>query len=53
MLKAGGVPDATVMALVGHESLAMSSHHTQVGKDSLESAVASLPSFVAASPSEQ
>ena len=45
MLKAAGVPDATVMALVGHETLAMSSHYTHVGKESLESAVASLPSF--------
>jgi hypothetical protein len=33
------------MALVGHETLAMSSHYTHVGKESLESAVASLPSF--------
>jgi hypothetical protein len=28
LLKAAGVPDATVMALVGHETLAMSSHYT-------------------------
>jgi len=51
--KAAGVPDATVMALVGHETLAMSSHYTHVGKESLESAVSSLPSFVPASPPEQ
>jgi site-specific recombinase XerD len=48
LLKAAGVPDATVMGLVGHETLAMSSHYTQVGKKSLESAVASVPSFVPA-----
>jgi len=40
-----GVPDATVTALVGHETLAMSSPYTHVGKKSLESAVPSLPSF--------
>lgn len=45
LLNAAGVPDAIVMALVGHETLAMSSHCTHVGKESLESAVASLPSF--------
>jgi integrase len=53
LLKAAGVPDATVMALVGHETLAMSSHYTHVGKESLESAVASLPSFVPVPPSQQ
>jgi integrase len=50
LLKAAGVPDATVMALVGHKTLAMSSHYTHVGKESLESAVASLPSFVPVPP---
>lgn len=45
LLKAAGVPDATVMALVGHETLAMSSHRTHVGKESLESDVAKLPSL--------
>jgi hypothetical protein len=42
------VPDATVIALVGHETLAMSSHDTHVGTaslESLESAVASLLSL--------
>jgi hypothetical protein len=45
LLKAAGVLDATVRTLVGHETLAISSHYTHVGKESLVSAVGNLPSF--------
>ena len=42
-LKDAGIPDAVVMAIVGHESAAMSHHYTHVGKESLAKAAASLP----------
>jgi site-specific recombinase XerD len=35
LLKDAGVPDAVVMALVGHESSAMSHRYTHVGKEAL------------------
>lgn len=38
-----GVPDAVVMALVGHESAAMNQRYTHVGKESLAKAAAELP----------
>jgi hypothetical protein len=38
-----GVPDAVVMALVGHESTAMSHRYTHVGKEALARATRSLP----------
>jgi hypothetical protein len=37
------VPDAVVMALVGHESSAMSHRYTHVGKEALARAAESLP----------
>ena len=36
-------PDAVVMALVGHESAAMSARYTHVGKDALAKAAKTLP----------
>jgi integrase len=43
LLKDAGVPDAVVMALVGHESAAMSHHYTHVGKEALAKAAKTLP----------
>jgi integrase len=43
LLKDAGIPDAVVMALVGHESAAMSHRYTHVGKESLNRAAAALP----------
>ena len=43
LLKDAGIPDAVVMALVGHESAAMSHRYTHVGKDALAKAAKSLP----------
>jgi integrase len=43
LLKDAGVPDAVVMALVGHESAAMSHHYTHVGKEALNKAAGTLP----------
>jgi integrase len=43
LLKDAGVPDAVVMALVGHESAAMSHRYTHVGKEALARAAESLP----------
>jgi hypothetical protein len=43
LLVAAGVPDAVVMALVGHESAAMSHRYTHVGKEALSRAAKSLP----------
>jgi integrase len=43
LLKDAGVPDAVVMALVGHESAAMSHRYTHVGKEALARAAQSLP----------
>jgi integrase len=43
LLKDAGVPDAVVMALVGHTSAAMSHRYTHVGRESLEKAAAALP----------
>ena len=42
LLKHAGVPDAVVMALVGHESSAMSHRYTHVGKE-LARAAKTLP----------
>ena len=42
-LKAPASPDATVMALIGHESLLQSGHYTHVGHEELNRAVRSLP----------
>ena len=43
LLKDAGVPDAVVMALVGHESAAMSARYTHVGKEALAKAAGTLP----------
>jgi integrase len=43
LLKDAGIPDAVVMALVGHESSAMSDRYTHVGKEALVRAAESLP----------
>jgi integrase len=43
LLKDAGIPDAVVMALVGHESAAMSQRYTHVGKEALSRATRSLP----------
>ena len=43
LLKDAGVPDAVVMALVGHESSAMSMRYTHVGIDALTKAAETLP----------
>ena len=43
LLKDAGVPDAVVMALVGHNSAAMSRHYTHVGREALAKAAQSMP----------
>jgi integrase len=43
LLKDAGVPDAVVMALVGHESSAISHRYTHVGKEALARAAKTLP----------
>ena len=43
LLKDAGVADAVVMALVGHNSVAMSARYTHVGRDALARAAQSLP----------
>ena len=43
LLKDAGVPDSVVMALVGHESSAMSHRYTHVGKEALAKAAKTLP----------
>ena len=43
LLKDAGIPDAVVMAMVGHSSTAMSHRYTHVGKEALQRATQSLP----------
>jgi integrase len=43
LLKEAGVPDAAIMALIGHDSVAMSQHYTHVGRDALEKATNAFP----------
>jgi integrase len=43
LLKNAGIPDSVVMALVGHESAAMSRHYTHVGMEALSRAAETLP----------
>jgi integrase len=43
LLKDAGIPDAVVMALVGHESAAISQRYTHVGLEALQRAAESLP----------
>jgi integrase len=45
ILKDAGVPDSVVMALVGHDSAAMSARYTSVGKESLAKAQESMPAL--------
>jgi integrase len=45
LLKDAGIPQATVMELVGHSSVEISALYTHVGRESLERAAASLPSL--------
>jgi integrase len=43
LLKDAGVPDAVIMALVGHDSAAMSQRYTAIGKESLAKAQEAMP----------
>jgi integrase len=43
LLKEAGIPDAAIMTLVGHGSLAMSQHYTRVGREALQKAANALP----------
>jgi integrase len=45
LLKEAGIPAATVMELVGHDSAQMSEHYTHIGRDSLKQAAEAFPSF--------
>lgn len=43
LCRAGDVPEAVVMSIVGHGSPAMTRHYTHVGNDATEAAIYSLP----------
>jgi integrase len=43
LLKDAGIPQATVMELIGHDSEQMSALYTHVGREALEKAAAALP----------
>jgi integrase len=43
LLKDAGIPDAVVMAMIGHSSASMSHRYTHVGKEALSKAAATLP----------
>ena len=43
LMKNAGIPDAAIMALVGHESAAMSHRYTHVGMEALAKAAAAMP----------
>ena len=45
LLKDAGIPQATVMELVGHSTVEMSALYTHVGRESLERAAAALPAL--------
>ncbi len=45
LLKDAGVPDAVIMALVGHDSAAMSARYTSIGKESLAKAQEAMPAL--------
>jgi hypothetical protein len=45
LLKGAGIRDAVVMALMGHESAAMSHHYTHVRKEALARAAKTLPAI--------
>jgi len=51
LLKDAGVPDAVVMALVGHDTVVMSHHYTHVGKEALAEAASKMPELRAHHPS--
>jgi integrase len=42
-LKTASIPHATIMGLIGHESLLMSGHYTHIGREELGRAVRALP----------
>src|SRR5262245_58634530 len=43
LLKDAGIPDAVVMAMIGHSSASMRHRYTHVGKEALSKAAATLP----------
>jgi integrase len=43
LLKHAGIPEASVMELIGHDSKEMSDHYTHVGREALEKAAAAFP----------
>lgn len=45
LLKEAGIPAATVMELVGHDSTQMSEHYTHIGRDSLKQAAEAFPNL--------
>lgn len=47
LLKEAGIPAATVMELVGHDSAQMSEHYTHIGRDSLKQAAEAFPDLTA------
>jgi integrase len=50
LLKEAGVPAATVMELVGHDSAQMSEHYTHIGRESLERAAQVFPDLTERGP---
>jgi integrase len=50
LLKEAGIPAATVMELVGHDSKEMSQHYTHVGRDSLTQAAEAFPVLMVKKP---
>jgi len=47
LLKEAGIPAATVMELVGHDSAQMSEHYTHIGRESLKLAAEAFPDLTA------
>lgn len=50
LLKEAGIPAATVMELVGHDSVEMSQHYTHIGQESLKQAAEAFPVLMAKAP---
>ena len=50
MMKAAGIPEATAMELVGHESVEMSRLYTHTGDAELKRASESFPDIMAGMP---
>jgi integrase len=46
LVRDAGIPDAVVMALVGHDTVAMSYRYTHVGKEALTNAATKLPDLL-------